>query len=53
MIVYELQRKYQIKILLEISGLKKSTYYYKLKKNNKDLKNDDIMNTDFLQGFSL
>ena len=45
MIVYELQRKYQIKILLEISGLKKSTYYYTLSKNNKDLKNDDIMNT--------
>ena len=45
MIVYELQRKYQIKIPLEISGLKKSTYYYTLSKNNKDLKNDDIMNT--------
>lgn len=45
MIVYELYRKYQIKILLEISGLKKSTYYYTLSKNNKDLKNDDIMNT--------
>lgn len=45
MIVHELQRKYQLKILLDISGLKKSTYYYTLSKNNKDLKNDEIMNT--------
>lgn len=45
MIVYELQRKYQLKIFLNISGLKKSTYYYTLSKNNKDLKNDEIMNT--------
>ena len=38
MIVHELQRKYQLKILPDISGLKKSTYYYTLSKNNKDLK---------------
>lgn len=45
MVVHELQRKYPLKILLEISGLKKSTYYYTLSKTNKDLKNDDVMNT--------
>lgn len=43
--MYELQRKYLLRILLEISGLKKSTYYYTLSKTNKDMKNDDIMNT--------
>lgn len=43
-IVYELQPKYPLKILLKISGLKRSTYYYTLSKTNKDMKNDEIMN---------
>ncbi|RGB54928.1 MULTISPECIES: IS3 family transposase [Erysipelotrichaceae] len=42
--VYELQRKYPIRILLQISGLKRSTYYYTLSKTNKDMKNDEVMN---------
>ena len=44
MVVYELQHKYPLVILLNISGLKKSTYYYTLNKLDKDTKNDDIMN---------
>ena len=32
MVVYELQHKYPLVILLNISDLKKSTYYYTLKK---------------------
>ncbi|MFR6360353.1 IS3 family transposase [Amedibacterium intestinale] len=43
-IVCELQLKYSLKILLKISGLKRSTYYYTLSKTNKDMKNDEIMN---------
>ena len=39
-----MQQKYALKLLLEISGLKKSTYFYTLNKINKDMKNDDIMN---------
>ena len=31
MVVYELQHKYPLVILLNISDLKKSTYYYTLK----------------------
>lgn len=44
MVVFELQRKYPIRILLTISGLKRATYYYTVSKINKDMKNDDIMN---------
>lgn len=44
MVVYELQQKYPLKILLNVSGVKKSTYYYTLSKINKDTKNDEIMN---------
>ncbi|NJE45809.1 MULTISPECIES: IS3 family transposase [unclassified Massilimicrobiota] len=43
-VVCELQRKYPLRILLEISGLKRSTYYYTLSKTHKDMKNDEIMN---------
>ena len=32
-------------VLSDISGLKRSTYYYTLNKLDKDTKNDDIMNT--------
>lgn len=45
MVVCELQRKYPLTILLDISKLKKSTFYYTLNKLDKDIKNDDIMNT--------
>ncbi|MBS4976256.1 MULTISPECIES: IS3 family transposase [Longicatena] len=44
-VVFELQRKYPIRILLHISRLKRSTYYYTLSKTNKDMKNDKVMNT--------
>ena len=44
MVVYELQHKYSLVVLLDISGLKRSTYYYTLNKLDKDNKNDDIMN---------
>ena len=44
MVVYELQHKYPLVVLLDISGLKRSTYYYTLNKLDKDTKNDDIMN---------
>ena len=44
MVVYELQHKYSLVVLLDISGLKRSTYYYTLNKLDKDTKNDDIMN---------
>lgn len=40
----ELQRKYPLKILLQISKLKKSTYYYTISNVNKDEKNDEVMN---------
>lgn len=43
--VIELQQKYPICILLTISGLKRSTYYYTLSKTNRDAKNDEVMNT--------
>ncbi len=45
MVVHELQHKYPLVVLLDISKLKKSTYYYTLNKSDKDIKNDDIMNT--------
>lgn len=45
MVVYELQHKYSLVVLLNISELKRSTYYYTLNKLDKDTKNDDIMNT--------
>ena len=44
MVVYELQHTYPLVVLLDISGLKRSTYYYTLNKLDKDTKNDDIMN---------
>ena len=44
MVLYELQHKYPLVVLLDISGLKRSTYYYTLNKLDKDTKNDDIMN---------
>lgn len=43
-IVYELQNKYPLRNLLELSGVKRSTYYYTVLKIDKDMKNDEIMN---------
>lgn len=43
-VVQELQPRYPVKVLLEVSGLKSSTYYYTCNKTNKDEKNDEIMN---------
>jgi transposase InsO family protein len=41
--VSELQQKYPIMILLKISGVSKSTYYYTRNKDDKDLKNEELM----------
>ena len=43
-VVCELQRQYPLRILLEISGLKRSTYYYTLSKIYKGMKSNEIMN---------
>lgn len=43
-VVSELRLKYPLKILLTISKLKRSTYYYVVSKIDKDVKNDSIMN---------
>lgn len=39
----ELRLKYNLKILLKISKLAKSVYYYTLAKENKDAKNKEII----------
>lgn len=44
-IITELRSQFRLKILLEISGMSRSTYYYTASKLNKDDKNDEIMNT--------
>lgn len=43
-IIYELRIKYPLDILLQVSGMKQSTYYYTISKSNKDEKNDELMN---------
>lgn len=43
-IIFELKNKYPLKILLEITNIKRSTYYFHLKKKDMDLKNGDIIN---------
>ena len=43
MVVSELRRIYPLKILLQISGLAKSVYYYTLSKTDKDDKNKSII----------
>ena len=43
-IIVELRKKYPLKILLEITNLKRSTYYFHLKKKDMDLKNEGIIN---------
>ena len=42
-VVSELRLKYDLKILLKISDLARSTYYYTLSKTNKDGKNKEII----------
>lgn len=42
--IIELRKKYPLKILLEITNIKRSTYYFHLKKKDMDLKNRDIIN---------
>ncbi|MDO5564995.1 MAG: IS3 family transposase [Eubacteriales bacterium] len=42
-VVNELRLKYPLMILLKISGLAKSVYYYTLNKTNKDVKNKEII----------
>ncbi|MCI6930517.1 MAG: IS3 family transposase [Methanobrevibacter boviskoreani] len=42
-VVSELRLKYSLMILLKISGLSKSTFYYTLTKNDKDDKNKEII----------
>lgn len=41
--MFELQQKYPIKMLLHISKVSKSTYYYTKKKDDKDLKHMELM----------
>lgn len=43
-IIVELKKKYPLKILLEITKIKRSTYYFHLKKKDMDFKNKDIIN---------
>lgn len=43
-IIFELKNKYPLKILLEITNIKRSTYYFHLNKKDMDLKNGDIIN---------
>ena len=43
-IIIELKKKYPLKILLEITNIKRSTYYFHLKKKDMDLKNKNIIN---------
>lgn len=43
-IIIELKKKYPLKFLLEITNIKRSTYYFHLKKKDMDLKNIDIIN---------
>ena len=42
-VVSELRLKYPLMILLKVSGLAKSVYYYTLSKTDKDDKNKDII----------
>lgn len=42
-VVSELRLKYDLKILLKISDLARSTYYYTLSKTNKDGRNKEII----------
>ncbi len=44
MIILELREDYSLTILLKISKMSRSTYYYIIEKSNKDFKNDEIMN---------
>lgn len=43
-IVYELRKYYALGLLLKISEMSRSTYYYTISKVNKDVKNDEVMN---------
>lgn len=43
-IVYELREYYALALLLKISEMSRSTYYYTISKVNKDVKNDEVMN---------
>lgn len=42
-LISQLRKKYPLKLLLHISKISESTFYYTLKKEDKDLKNDLIM----------
>ena len=44
-VLLELRHKYPLRILLEVLELSKSMYYYTVSKIDKDMKNNDIMNT--------
>ena len=43
-IILKFKKKYPLKILLEITNIKRSTYYFHLKKKDMDFKNEDIIN---------
>ncbi|WP_294706885.1 IS3 family transposase [uncultured Fusobacterium sp.] len=42
-VITELRAKYPLKILLKISGIARATYYFYTNKQDKDLKNQDII----------
>ena len=42
-IMFGLKKKYPLKILLEITNIKRSTYYFHLKKKDMDHKNRDFL----------
>lgn len=43
-IITELRSTFSLSILLQVSKMKRSTYYYTISKEDKDFKNDKIMN---------
>ena len=43
-IITELRSIFSLSILLQVSKMKRSTYYYIISKEDKDIKNDEIMN---------
>lgn len=43
-IITELRSKFSLSLLIQVSGMKRSTYYYTINKEDKDTKNDEVMN---------
>lgn len=43
-IITELRSKFSLSLLIQVSGMKRSTFYYTINKEDKDTKNDEVMN---------